>query len=61
MYSPAAHGMPVTFAGSWSWRLASGWYAGRLDTPYQRREPKEAHEYFASVGLGGPFWGNAPD
>lgn len=42
------------------WRLASQWYAGRLETPYRRREPKEAHEYFASVGLVGPFWGNAP-
>jgi len=42
------------------WRLASQWYAGRLDTPYRRREPNEAHEYFASVGLVGPFWGNAP-
>jgi len=40
------------------WKLASQWYAGRLDTPYRRREPKEAHEYFASVGLVGPFWGN---
>ena len=42
------------------WRLASQWYAGRLDTPYRRREPNEAHEYFASVGLVGPFWGNEP-
>lgn len=42
------------------WRLASHWYSGRLDTPYRRREPKEAAEYFASVGLVGPFWGNAP-
>lgn len=42
------------------WRLASQWYAGRLETPYRRREPDEAHEYFASVGLVGPFWGNAP-
>lgn len=42
------------------WRLASGWYAGRLDTPYRRREPNEAHDYFAGVGLVGPFWGNAP-
>jgi hypothetical protein len=31
-----------------------------LSTPYRRREPQEAHEYFASVGLVGPFWGNAP-
>jgi hypothetical protein len=42
------------------WRLASRWYAGRLETPYRRRDPKEAHEYFASVGLVGEFWGNAP-
>jgi hypothetical protein len=42
------------------WRLASQWYAGRLDTPYRRREPQEAHEYFASVGLVGAFWGNSP-
>jgi hypothetical protein len=42
------------------WRLASQWYTGRLGTPYERREPKQAAEYFASVGLIGPFWGNAP-
>lgn len=40
------------------WRLASHWYEGRLDSPYRRREPAEAKEYFASVGLTGPFWGN---
>jgi hypothetical protein len=39
------------------WRLAQGWYAGRLDRGYQRREPSEAKEYFRSVGLEGPFWG----
>ena len=39
------------------WRLARGWYAGRLDRGYQRREPVEAHAYFAEVGLEGPFWG----
>jgi hypothetical protein len=39
------------------WRLARGWYAGRLDRGYQRREPIEAASYFASVGLAGPFWG----
>ena len=42
------------------WRLASRWYTGRLDTPYRRREPQQAADYFASVGLVGPFWGNAP-
>ena len=39
------------------WRLARGWYAGRLERGYQRREPIEAASYFASVGLSGPFWG----
>jgi Alkylmercury lyase len=39
------------------WRLASRWYEGRLDSPYRRREPKEAAAYFASVGLTGAFWG----
>ncbi len=39
------------------WRLARGWYAGRLDRGYVRREPLLAAEYFASVGLRGPFWG----
>ena len=39
------------------WRLARGWYAGRLDRGYARREPVEAAEYFRSVGLSGPFWG----
>jgi hypothetical protein len=39
------------------WRLARGWYAGRLDSPYQRKDPETAKEYFRSVGLHGPFWG----
>ena len=39
------------------WRLARGWYEGRLRRGYQRREPVEAASYFASVGLSGPFWG----
>jgi hypothetical protein len=39
------------------WRLASGWYTGRLDHGYRRREPVAAAEYFRSVGLDGPFWG----
>jgi hypothetical protein len=39
------------------WRLAQGWYAGRLDSPYRRREPAEAHEYFRQAGLQGKFWG----
>ncbi len=39
------------------WRLARGWYAGRLQPGYQRREPAQAADYFRSVGLTGPFWG----
>jgi alkylmercury lyase-like protein len=39
------------------WRLAEGWYAGRLDRGYRRREPTQAAEYFMSVGLRGRFWG----
>lgn len=39
------------------WHLASGWYSGRLDSPYQRKDPQSAADYFRSVGLHGPFWG----
>lgn len=39
------------------WRLASSWYRGRLDSPYYRRDPPSAADYFRSVGLHGPFWG----
>lgn len=39
------------------WRLASGWYAGRLDRGYVRREPSAAHEYLRGAGLSGTFWG----
>jgi hypothetical protein len=39
------------------WRLARGWYAGRLERGYVRREPAAAHEYLRSVGLSGAFWG----
>ena len=39
------------------WRLASDWYAGRLERGYTRREPAAAADYLRSVGLSGPFWG----
>ena len=39
------------------WRLASGWYAGRLERGYVRREPSAAADYLREVGLSGPFWG----
>ena len=37
------------------WNLASGWYAGRLDTPYVRRDPVAAKEYFVAAGLPAAF------
>lgn len=39
------------------WRLARGWYAGRLDRGYARREPSAAHAYLREAGLSGSFWG----
>jgi Alkylmercury lyase len=39
------------------WRLAAGWYAGRLERGYVRREPSAAADYLRSVGLSGTFWG----
>lgn len=39
------------------WRLASGWYAGRLERGYVRREPSAAADYLRGVGLSGSFWG----
>jgi Alkylmercury lyase len=39
------------------WRLAAGWYAGRLEGGYVRREPSAAADYLRSVGLSGAFWG----
>ncbi len=39
------------------WEFARGWYAGRLDHGYTRREPAAAADYLRSVGLSGSFWG----
>ena len=39
------------------WRLASGWYAGRFERGYVRRDPSAAADYLRRVGLSGPFWG----
>jgi len=39
------------------WRLAAGWYQGRLERGYTRREPLAAGEYLKDVGLDDPFWG----
>jgi hypothetical protein len=40
------------------WRLAAHWYDGRLEVDYTRRDPAAAKDYFAGVGLSGPFWGH---
>jgi hypothetical protein len=39
------------------WRFAAGWYRGRLERGYRRREPADAAEYRRSVRLSGAFWG----
>jgi hypothetical protein len=39
------------------WRLAAGWYVGRLERGYLRREPSAAADYLRCVGLSGTFWG----
>lgn len=43
------------------WRLAQGWYAGRLQRGYVRRDPMSAQEYLYGVGLRGAFWGLPDD
>ncbi|MEV5834577.1 organomercurial lyase [Nocardia sp. NPDC052112] len=39
------------------WRLASNWYAGRMESGYNRRDSSSAAAYSAQVGLHGQFWG----
>jgi len=39
------------------WRFAAGWYEGRLDRGYVRRDPATAADYMRSCGLSGSFWG----
>lgn len=55
----AATGQPrgYVFDLATLWRLARGWYAGRMDRGYRRRDPVSAAGYFAEVGLKGSFWG----
>lgn len=38
------------------WRLAAGWYEGRLEHGYERRNPASSSEYLKRTGLRGPFW-----
>jgi hypothetical protein len=53
----AAHDRGYVMDLTTLWRLAQGWYAGRLDRGYERRQPVEAAAYFRAVGLEGRFWG----
>jgi hypothetical protein len=54
----ASTGVPVgsVFDLATLWRLASRWYEGRLDTPYERRDPATAVAFFAEVGLPRAFY-----
>jgi hypothetical protein len=54
----AASGVPVgsVFDLATLWRLASRWYEGRLDSPYERRDPATAVAFFAEVGLPREFY-----
>jgi hypothetical protein len=51
-------GVPVgsVFDLSTLWRLASRWYEGRLDSPYERRDPATAVAFFAEVGMPRGFY-----
>jgi hypothetical protein len=54
----ASSGVPVgsVFDLATLWRLASRWYEGRLDSPYERRDPATAVAFFAEVGLPPTFY-----
>lgn len=54
----ASTGVPVgsVFDLATLWRLASRWYEGRLDSPYERRDPATAVAFFAEVGLPHAFY-----
>jgi len=38
------------------WRMAQGWYAGRMEPGWRGRTPAEAQAVLEGVGLKGPFW-----
>jgi hypothetical protein len=54
----ASSGVPVgsVFDLATLWRLASRWYEGRLDSPYERRDPATAIAFFAEVGMPRSFY-----
>jgi hypothetical protein len=51
-------GVPVgsVFDLATLWRLAARWYEGRLDSPYERRDPATAVAFFAEVGMPRSFY-----
>jgi len=38
------------------WRMATAWYATRLDPDSRRPAPDEVRSIFARIGLRGEFW-----
>ena len=54
----ASTGVPVgsVFDLATLWRLAARWYEGRLDSPYERRDPATAVAFFVEVGLPRAFY-----
>ena len=54
----AAHSYPVRPLVTMEqlWRLASTWYATRLQANARRPPPDEMRTIFASLGLQGEFW-----
>jgi hypothetical protein len=39
-----------------AWRLAHGWYAGKLKPDWRRHTVDETEALLAAVGLTGSFW-----
>ena len=59
----AARGFPVRplVRMDQLWRLATTWYATRLQEDSRRPKPDEMREIFAGLGLGGEFWDPSSD
>ena len=38
------------------WKMASAWYATRLQAESRRPKPDEIRQIFTSIGLQGDFW-----
>lgn len=42
------------------WRLARGWYGGKLSPAWRRHTLEETEALLVEVGLTGPFWNLRP-